>query len=75
MSYSFLPPEAGVKKTSHDCSSIKPQYGGSGYDIGAKSELPAWHGRSIAGPKLRLVEFSAFLEQRRDSDQVRKHVV
>jgi len=31
---------------------------------------PAWHGRSIAGPKLRLVEFSAFVEQPQDNDMV-----
>ena len=28
-----------------------------------ESMPPAWQGRSIAGPKLRLVEFTAFLEQ------------
>jgi hypothetical protein len=34
---------------------------------------PAWQGRSIAGPRLRLVEFSAFLEQQLqpDTDSVR----
>ena len=33
---------------------------------------PAWQGRSIAGAKLRLVEFSAFLEQHGDHpDSVR----
>ena len=31
---------------------------------------PAWQGRSIAGPKLRLVEFSAFVEQPQESDVV-----
>jgi len=29
---------------------------------------PAWVGRSIAGPRLRLVEFSAFLEQQLQPD-------
>jgi len=29
---------------------------------------PAWQGRSIAGPRLRLVEFSAFLEQQLQPD-------
>ena len=29
---------------------------------------PAWFGRSIAGPRLRLVEFSAFLEQQLQPD-------
>lgn len=31
---------------------------------------PAWQGRSIGTSKLRLVEFSAFLEQQRDPDSV-----
>lgn len=31
---------------------------------------PPWQGRSIAGPKLRMVEFSAFLEQQRDPESV-----
>lgn len=31
---------------------------------------PAWQGRSIGTSKLRLVEFSAFLEQQRDQDSV-----
>uniref|UniRef100_A0A8C5FW68 TEA domain transcription factor 1 n=1 Tax=Gadus morhua TaxID=8049 RepID=A0A8C5FW68_GADMO len=30
--------------------------------------VPAWQGRSIGTSKLRLVEFSAFLEQQRDQD-------
>ena len=32
--------------------------------------VPAWQGRSIGTTKLRLVEFSAFLEQQRDPDSV-----
>lgn len=32
----------------------------------------AWKGRSIAGPKLRLCDFSAFLDQQRDADMVRQ---
>jgi len=32
---------------------------------------PAWEGRAIATHKLRLVEFSAFMEQQRDADNVR----
>lgn len=31
---------------------------------------PAWEGRAIATHKLRLVEFSAFMEQQRDADNV-----
>lgn len=36
------------------------------------SGIEAWEGRSIAGPKLRLCDFSAFLEQQRDSETVRE---
>uniref|UniRef100_A0A4W4G829 TEA domain-containing protein n=1 Tax=Electrophorus electricus TaxID=8005 RepID=A0A4W4G829_ELEEL len=32
--------------------------------------VPAWQGRSVGTTKLRLVEFSAFLEQQRDPDSV-----
>jgi transcriptional enhancer factor len=56
---------------------VKPPYGAPGYGLDTKpptsmnSEMtPSWQGRSIAGPKLRLVEFSAYLEQQRDGDQV-----
>ncbi|XP_034385321.1 transcriptional enhancer factor TEF-1 isoform X3 [Cyclopterus lumpus] len=35
---------------------------------------PAWQGRSIGTSKLRLVEFSAFLEQQRDPDTYNKHL-
>lgn len=56
---------------------MKPPYGAPGYGIDTKpptsmnSEMtPSWQGRSIAGPKLRLVEFSAYLEQQREGDQV-----
>ncbi|KAB0400866.1 hypothetical protein E2I00_015924, partial [Balaenoptera physalus] len=36
--------------------------------------VPAWQGRSIGTTKLRLVEFSAFLERRRDPDWYNKHL-
>ncbi|XP_026971149.1 transcriptional enhancer factor TEF-1 isoform X7 [Sagmatias obliquidens] len=36
--------------------------------------VPAWQGRSIGTTKLRLVEFSAFLEQQRDPDSYNKHL-
>ena len=58
--------------------SIKP-YNSPGYNMDAKpiaggeAGTPAWQGRSIAGPKLRLVEFSAFLEQQRDPESVSCH--
>lgn len=35
---------------------------------------PPWEGRAIATHKLRLVEFSAFMEQNRDPDTYQKHL-
>ena len=55
---------------------MKPFGGSYGFDSKLGSAIPggdmgpAWQGRSIAGPKLRMVEFSAFLEQQRDPDSV-----
>lgn len=57
-------------------SSVKPQFGNYNSDVKPPTSMnnesmpPAWQGRSIAGPKLRLVEFTAFLEQTRDPDTV-----
>jgi len=61
---------------------VKPPYGSAGYGMDAKGAgvmsgevtPPPWQGRSIAGPKLRLVEFSAFLEHQRDPDSYHKHL-
>ncbi|XP_048401187.1 transcriptional enhancer factor TEF-1 [Stegostoma tigrinum] len=48
----------------------------SGYESAAAPtpSVPAWQGRSIGTSKLRLVEFSAFLEQQRDPDSYNKHL-
>ncbi|XP_051884966.1 transcriptional enhancer factor TEF-1 isoform X1 [Pristis pectinata] len=48
----------------------------SGYESTAAPtpSVPAWQGRSIGTSKLRLVEFSAFLEQQRDPDSYNKHL-
>ncbi|XP_052808528.1 transcriptional enhancer factor TEF-1-like isoform X1 [Mya arenaria] len=60
---------------------VKPPYGAPGYGLDTKPPpsmsgemAPSWQGRSIAGPKLRLVEFSAYIDQQRDGDQFHKHV-
>ncbi|XP_076466711.1 transcriptional enhancer factor TEF-1-like isoform X2 [Babylonia areolata] len=59
---------------------VKPFGGSYGFDSKLGSSVPggdmgpAWQGRSIAGPKLRMVEFSAFLEQQRDHDSYHKHL-
>lgn len=57
--------------------SVKPPFGTPGYlehksqtSVNSEVVAPPWQGRSIAGPKLRLCEFSAFLEQTRDPDNV-----
>ncbi|XP_060894024.1 transcriptional enhancer factor TEF-1 isoform X6 [Labrus bergylta] len=46
----------------------------SSYEPTAAPTAPAWQGRSIGTSKLRLVEFSAFLEQQRDPDSYNKHL-
>ncbi|XP_067902773.1 transcriptional enhancer factor TEF-1 isoform X3 [Heterodontus francisci] len=48
----------------------------SGYESTAAPtpSVPVWQGRSIGTSKLRLVEFSAFLEQQRDPDSYNKHL-
>ncbi|XP_058252767.1 transcriptional enhancer factor TEF-1a [Hemibagrus wyckioides] len=38
------------------------------------STPPAWQGRSIGTSKLRLIEFSSFLEQERDPESYNKHL-
>ncbi|XP_041929911.1 transcriptional enhancer factor TEF-1-like isoform X8 [Alosa sapidissima] len=40
----------------------------------APPSAPAWQGRSIGTTKLRLIEFSAFLEHQRDPDSYNKHL-
>ena len=42
-------------------------------DLTPPAPPPPWEGRAIATHKLRLVEFSAFLEQQRDPDTVSFH--
>jgi transcriptional enhancer factor len=41
---------------------------------GGQSNSPSWQGRSIATQKLRLLEFSAYVEQQRDADSYHKHL-
>ncbi|XP_023344115.1 transcriptional enhancer factor TEF-1 [Eurytemora carolleeae] len=40
----------------------------------AQPTSPAWQGRSISTQKLRLVEFSAFVEQQREPETYNKHL-
>lgn len=51
---------------------LKVMIGLSGFEPASAPapSVPAWQGRSIGTTKLRLVEFSAFLEQQRDPDSV-----
>ena len=42
--------------------------------MGSQPSSPAWQGRSIATQKLRLVEFSAYVEHQRDPDTYNKHL-
>ncbi|KTG38830.1 hypothetical protein cypCar_00013406, partial [Cyprinus carpio] len=50
----------------------------TGYDstmgLSMSSGAPPWQGRSIASSRLRMLEFSAFLEQPQDPETVNKHL-
>lgn len=56
----------------------KPSVGGMGGLLQTAAApsvtVPPWEGRSIATQKLRLVEFSAFMESQRDPDTYQKHL-
>ena len=42
--------------------------------LGTPAPSPVWQGRSIGNNKLRLLEFSAYVEQPRDSESYDKHL-
>uniref|UniRef100_A0A3Q2YX26 TEA domain transcription factor 1 n=1 Tax=Hippocampus comes TaxID=109280 RepID=A0A3Q2YX26_HIPCM len=69
-------PGAGVRASHPDTPLIDQSCSASRYEPTAASAptAPAWQGRSIGTTKLRLVEFSAFLEQQRDPDSYNKHL-
>lgn len=60
--FSGQPPYAMSNKAGTGVSSVDL--------ISSGTTAPPWEGRAIATHKLRLVEFSAFLEQQRDPDTV-----
>ncbi|XP_076311090.1 transcriptional enhancer factor TEF-1-like isoform X4 [Tachypleus tridentatus] len=81
----FWPSAIGQAGTSEDVKPFTAQpYGIAakptistgvvGVDMLTPSTLSTWEGRSIATHKLRLVEFSAFMEQQRDQDSYHKHL-
>uniref|UniRef100_A0A667ZE72 TEA domain transcription factor 1 n=1 Tax=Myripristis murdjan TaxID=586833 RepID=A0A667ZE72_9TELE len=71
-------PGAGVRPFAQQAYPIQPAVTTaiSSYEPTAAQAptAPAWQGRSIGTSKLRLVEFSAFLEQQRDPDSYNKHL-
>ncbi|XP_049766511.1 transcriptional enhancer factor TEF-1 isoform X3 [Schistocerca cancellata] len=68
--------------TSQDVKPFaQPPYGGKPATAVSSSDMtlqapppPPWEGRAIATHKLRLVEFSAFMEQQQDADTYHKHL-
>ncbi|XP_069484616.1 transcriptional enhancer factor TEF-3 [Ambystoma mexicanum] len=44
------------------------------HGLSSAQTSPPWQGRSIASSKLRMLEFSAFLEQQQDPDTYNKHL-
>ncbi|PVD28358.1 hypothetical protein C0Q70_10945 [Pomacea canaliculata] len=77
---SVRPPYPGAPAVTCVSFSVKPFSTGYGFDSKLGASIPGgdmgppWQGRSIAGPKLRMVEFSAFLEQQRDPESYHKHL-
>ncbi|XP_063798962.1 transcriptional enhancer factor TEF-4 isoform X3 [Pseudophryne corroboree] len=51
-----------------------PGYNASPASLSPLPSGPAWQGRSIGTPKLRLVEFLAFMEQQGEPDAYNKHL-
>ncbi|XP_034046622.1 transcriptional enhancer factor TEF-1 isoform X3 [Thalassophryne amazonica] len=69
-------PSQDIKPFTQQAYPIQPAVTSaiSNYEPAQPPTAPAWQGRSIGTSKLRLVEFSAFLEQQRDSDTYNKHL-
>lgn len=68
--------QAGTSQDVKPFAAQSPYGKNSGSDLiggGGPTSQP-WEGRAIATEKLRLVEFSAFLEQQRDLDTYHKHL-
>ncbi|PSN54696.1 Transcriptional enhancer factor TEF-1 [Blattella germanica] len=64
-----------VKPFSQPGYAGKPATAVSSSDMSLQAPPPPpWEGRAIATHKLRLVEFSAFMEQQRDADTYHKHL-
>ncbi|XP_008548186.1 transcriptional enhancer factor TEF-1 isoform X1 [Microplitis mediator] len=63
-----------VKPFSQPAYTGKPATAVSSGDMVQAQPPPPWEGRSIATHKLRLVEFSAYMDQHRDQDIYHKHL-
>uniref|UniRef100_A0A3B3YQX3 TEA domain-containing protein n=1 Tax=Poecilia mexicana TaxID=48701 RepID=A0A3B3YQX3_9TELE len=74
------PTAGGVSLKSHREPFSQQSYAmqASGYESTAGLSMspgaPPWQGRSIASSRLRMLEFSAFLEQPQDSETFNKHL-
>ncbi|XP_043789751.1 transcriptional enhancer factor TEF-1 isoform X8 [Apis laboriosa] len=63
-----------VKPFSQPAYTGKPATAVSSGDMVQAQPPPPWEGRAIATHKLRLVEFSAYMEHQRDQDIYHKHL-
>lgn len=63
--YALQSPKAPPGSAGAGVDLLPPPHGGM---------TPSWEGRSIATHKLRLVEFSAFMELQQDTDTCNKHL-
>ncbi|KAM9073041.1 transcriptional enhancer factor TEF-3, partial [Megaptera novaeangliae] len=80
-----LPGHAGtshdVKPFSQQTYAVQPSLPLPGFESAAGASpspsappAPPWQGRSVASPKLWMLEFSAFLERQQDPDTYNKHL-
>ena len=79
MSGLMTPSSAVVSAAAaHHSSALVPSSGGQtggGSSSGLDGQTtPPWQGRAIATHKLRLMEFSAYVDQQRDQESFNKHL-
>uniref|UniRef100_A0A3Q2WUH9 TEA domain transcription factor 4 n=3 Tax=Haplochromini TaxID=319058 RepID=A0A3Q2WUH9_HAPBU len=69
-----LPAQPGIKRHVHMVAAFSSAVYDNTQGLSMSPGAPPWQGRSIASSKLRMLEFSAFLEQPQDPETVSKHL-
>lgn len=66
--------QPAIQSTQEDVKPFPSGFNLSVPKLTAPTPSPAWLGRSIATRKLRLLEFSAFVDQQKETDSYHKHL-